>query len=554
MLLPSLYMYAGGILYVIKNRNNYGVTLESTYYRPLILAARLLRSFAESVLPCAIFLGISLGANVQAATPGQPLDDPIEQCKKIIDAHPEHWTSGASTAILERFALGSELQKEEQIYRLLESPGLTLDFLQDDEGGSEKYLSKNLLLKLLRNAVNAPQATSRNVARATLSEGLQEYTRAYSIAGKYQASREVSMEDAIAFLDNRYGYAKLEDAQQLLNTQMDISSAADENKKVRDKLRAIEKRYPDNISAENTLKEIYEFYRLLEEENIGIAAFEPYRQFKQVMEELNKSRIAQRRKYRSIIKITQPQSSTVWQLNEAVSLEWTTSNIPAEKSIRFFLVKGETVVQELGTFKNIGAATGIRLNKNIDSGSDYKVVGIELFPANKNFVAKIATSNFTIRRPERKKPAAVVKETPKEIKTEPLEQRANMAVTEPDSLRYERMSFEGRKISYVQELTVDATDIRISIWDHGRQDRDIVSIYLNGEAVVSKHYLTYHKKHFDVRLDANKKNDLFLYAHNLGFYPPNTVSIEVIDNSTSENIVLNSDLQSCEAVLINVRP
>ncbi len=498
-----------------------------------------------------LFFPIALS---MAGVPFPPVDDPIEQCKKIINAHPEHWNPGANEGVMERFSLGRELQKKDRIYRLPESPGLTLDFLQDEASETEKYLPKQLLLELLENAVTAPEVTSMNVARATLNEGLQEYARAYSIAGKYQASREVSMEDAIAFLDNRYGYAKLEDAQQLLNLQTEGTTASVNNKKVKDKLRAIEKQYPDNISAENALKEVYEFYRLLEEENVGIAAFEPYRQFKNVMEELNKSRIAQRRKYRSSISITEPHSASIWNLADPVSLAWTTSNIPAEKKLRFFLVKGETVVQELGTFKNIGSASGIRLNKNIDSGTDYKVVGIELFPANKNFVAKIATASFTIKRPERRKAVPATRAEPVVIKKDPAPEISNLSVSVPDSLRYERMSFEGRKISYVQELTVDATDIRISIWDHGRQDRDIVSIYLNGEPVVSKHYLTYHKKHFDVHLYPAKKNDLFLYAHNLGFYPPNTVSIEVIDNSTSENIVLNSDLKSCEAVLINVRP
>jgi len=80
-----------------------------------------------------------------------------------------------------------------------------------------------------------------------------------------------------------------------------------------------------------------------------------------------------------------------------------------------------------------------------------------------------------------------------------------------------------------------------------------VSIYLNGEAVVSRHSLTYRKKHFELVLDAARKNDLFLYAHNLGIYPPNTVSIEIVDGDSSENIILNSDLKSCEAMLISVK-
>jgi len=115
-----------------------------------------------------------------------------------------------------------------------------------------------------------------------------------------------------------------------------------------------------------------------------------------------------------------------------------------------------------------------------------------------------------------------------------------------------REEFDGRKISYTKELTFTNEDISIKIWDHGRQDGDIVSIFLNGNSIVSKHYLTYWKREFKVKLDPSKSNDLFLYAHNLGDAPPNTVSIEITDGSTSENIILNSDLKSCEAVMISV--
>jgi hypothetical protein len=476
----------------------------------------------------------------------QQTEDPIALSKKIITSYPEHWAEGADKRILESFSLNIELHKRELIYRLLESPGLTIDFLSEDGDEMAQYLSKESFIQLLGNAATSPESASRNIARATLGRSLEEYKKAFEIAVQFQSSNELSLEDAIAFLDNRYGYAKLEDARELYHVGLVSGEASIENKKVSDKLERIGKSYPDNISLENALKETYEFYGLLTEEQVGLATYEPYIRFREIMEQLNKSRIANRRKYRATIAISDPARGTVWQLNEPVSVEWSTENIQADKSLRFFLVKGEMVVQELGTFKNNGAAAGIRLNKNIDSGDDYRVVGIELFPANKYYNAKVATPNFSIRRPPRPTKTPVAKADTSPVKVELL-------AIDADSANLARKSFEGRKISYVRELTVDAADIRISIWDHGRQDQDIVSIYLNGQPVVAEHSLTYRKKHFDIHLDPTQKNDLFLYAHNLGFYPPNTVSIEVIDNSTSENIVLNSDLKSCEAVLINVK-
>lgn len=273
---------------------------------------------------------------------------------------------------------------------------------------------------------------------------------------------------------------------------------------------------------------------------------------------------------KSSIQIINPDQSTVWSIPQQVSLEWTTQNIGADKSIRFFLVRNEMVVQELGSFSNTGTATGIELAKNIGSGDQYQVVGIELFPDDKYNIAKFVTPFFSIANKasdERKRKHEQAEEAKRELtrkekrekRKEQREKKEQVQAVSTNSTRESpkqeptiREQFDGRKISYTEELTFDSENITIKIWDHGRQDGDIVSIYLNGSPVVSKHYLTYYKREFKVKLNPNKSNDLFLYAHNLGDAPPNTVSVEISDGTKSENLILNSDLQSCEAVMISV--
>ncbi len=293
---------------------------------------------------------------------------------------------------------------------------------------------------------------------------------------------------------------------------------------------------------------------------------------------------------KSSIGITSPNSSTIWTIPDPAELEWNTMNIDDSKSIRFFLAKDDMVVQELGTFKNTGKASGIILAKNISSGNNYQVVGIEMFPDDKFQIAKFATPYFSIRNkisdarkeksrllnaannnsetntevpkrvkvPKRiKKARKKVKEVPKKIEEVPKKVQPTPQKTEEAPKKIEatpkRMEFDGRNITYVKELAFENEKIKVSVWDHGRQDGDIVSIYLNGFTVISKHLLTYRKKPIEIILDPNKKNDLFLYAHNLGEFAPNTVAIEISDGKTSENIVLNSDLKSCEAVMISVK-
>lgn len=239
------------------------------------------------------------------------------------------------------------------------------------------------------------------------------------------------------------------------------------------------------------------------------------------------------------IEITLPNSASVWLSPGKVKMEWYTKNIPDDKTIQFYLTKDDMVVQELGIFKNSKFVEDVSLDRGLAEGTNYRVIGIELFPDNKYSIAKFATPFFTIKKAPRKE-KAIVKTEAKKV----LEVSEDKPVV--------RESFDGRNLNYVNEIQVKSENIKINLRDHGRVDGDIVSIYLNGEAVVSKYLLTYRNKTFDIKLDPNKSNDLFLYAHNLGTSPPNTVAIEIKDGPVSEKIILNSDLKSCEAVLIKI--
>lgn len=492
---------------------------------------------------------IPLNAHSLLDYPGT--EDPISLSKQIIADSPNPWSSDTRNGVLATYGPLSKLGTNDDKYVLLESPGLAFDYFQGGHVGMGEYISKGLLLEILNQALNNPESVTSKLAKATINKGLSEYKTAYVIAEKYKGSDEMTLEESIRFLDNRYGYSKLDYAQQLLNSKVDRNSTAfDEKnkKKITQKIKEIEKKYPDQIAWVEALPLIEEWYRLLEEGQVGLAAYAPYKEFKKSMDQLNQARINERISFRSTIKITYPDRSTVWTQPGPVDIKWESSNIDSKNPIRFFLVKDDMVVQDLGTFKNSEYRDGIDLRRGLPPGDNYRVMGIEQQPVNKYHVAKFATAFFTIEKAPRKGESRIASVPVKkaEIKSS---QPPTTAVVEAKPAR---SMFAGRTISYVKELEVDSEDIQIILWDHGRQDGDIVSIYLNGEEVIKKHHLTYREVLFEVKLDGSEKNDLFLYAHNLGKFPPNTVSIKIKDNSTTEEIVLNSDLKSCESVLINV--
>lgn len=541
------------------------------------------------------------GAGKSAISPNE---DPIALCKQILSQKPELWLPGSRDNLLEQYGNEYKLEENEDKYILLESPTLAFSYFQGGSSTIGQSISRDVLIHMLKQAITAPQETTNILAKATIRQGIKEYLKAYQIAAKYRETKELNYADAIQFLDNRFGYSKLSHAERLSGRDVNQSQASSSDKNIRkilSQLDKIGKRYPNSIPLVNALPVFEEIYQQLVSSNVGIASYQPFREFSSEMHRLNQTRINERIKFRSEIRITYPDSGTVWTIPEPVELKWSTSKIDPDKTIRFFLVKDDMVVQDLGIFKNESVKTGIILRRGLPEGDNYKVMGIEQFPANKYHVAKFATAFFSIRkapRPEKKpapvpEPEEIVVETvapdpaPEPVieKTEPViveeppvadppvteapvkEMEAIKEEAPPNEKPVEEASekpeteeeialrnfFDGRSISYTKELLVETGNITISLWDHGRQDGDIVSIYLNGEPVVSKHTLTYKKKVYQVNLDTAKPNDLFLYAHNLGRFAPNTVSIEINDGSTAENIILNSDLKSCEAVLINVK-
>lgn len=524
------------------------------------------------------------------------IDDPIELSKKIINEGTDSWSEQAKKRILETYGNSNLTNTTNTNYLLLESPSLVFDYYQGGFANSQELLDKDLFVKILNQAVNSPDLVSAEVAKASLQQSLKEYLSAYEIAKKFKETNSLSNEEAIKFLENRFGYNKLIFAKNL-------SSASSENynvvtnkkntKKINSKINFIKKTYPRQIPLINVLAELEEFYHLLQEANIGLTAYKPYNTFKNSVYKLNKQRISERIQWRSSIEITYPTNGTVWTTPGPVKIKWTTSNMDESKNIKFFLTRDDVVVQVLGVFKNNHFVNDVKLRKGLPSGNKYKIMGIELFPLNKYHIAKYATPYFTIKKEDKIPEEPIVEASPEVVETPDVVLEASSEVTEvfiepatepakievkpavqeqnptetitameeeskeivvPEKVKApNRTVFEGRKITYQKELLVDNEIITISLFDHGRADGDIVSIYLNGEQIVAKHILTYKKKSFDVKLNLNKSNDLFLYAHNLGNFPPNTVSMEIKDGSNSENIILNSDLSSCEAVLINVK-
>jgi hypothetical protein len=108
----------------------------------------------------------------------------------------------------------------------------------------------------------------------------------------------------------------------------------------------------------------------------------------------------------------------------------------------------------------------------------------------------------------------------------------------------------GRVLTVTHKMDVSATKVIIKVWDHQQVDGDIVSLNLNGVWVLQNHTLAKQAYVFEVTLKPGE-NLLVLHALNLGKYSPNTAAVQVIDGTKTQQVILESTLQTSGTIEIN---
>ena len=75
-------------------------------------------------------------------------------------------------------------------------------------------------------------------------------------------------------------------------------------------------------------------------------------------------------------------------------------------------------------------------------------------------------------------------------------------------------------------VTVSQPDVTVTFGDHGKEDGDIINIYLNGQLFKGNVRLTNKKKKFQVKLNSGS-NTFEVEAVNEGSISPNTASVRI---------------------------
>ncbi len=259
------------------------------------------------------FLNISLLKSIAQNAPEIPsghqwtvdYKDPVELAKETIKRSPEFWNPLGYYATTGVYTIGFNAGRFGGAYILLESPNLVFDLVSGGLYKATSNITYDFFINLIQESVKTPDKLCKDLAAATIKEGLSDYEIAYNIARKFISQNPVSKKEALRFLAHRWGLFKLALARELYNNSNAPYSFEHSvaEKTTKELLSHFENNYQAYLGVENKLPLskaaffIKDLSDILKAKKIGLMGYPPYLQYIDSIEKLNQLRLSEARRF-----------------------------------------------------------------------------------------------------------------------------------------------------------------------------------------------------------------------------------------------------------------
>lgn len=182
-------------------------------------------------------------------------------------------------------------------------------------------------------------------------------------------------------------------------------------------------------------------------------------------------------------------------------------------------------------------------------------------PAVKNQSNK--TTAPVVKTQSKKTPAPVVKTETKKSTEPPVAKTvtADIIKTDTQSIKtdVEKKStdphYEKRNNDLLKTIEIDNASFTVDLYDNGDIDGDSISLFFNGQLLLSHKRLSDKALRLKLDVDATRDiNELIMYAENLGTIPPNTALMVVNDGDNRYEVRISSDLKKSGAIRFVYKP
>lgn len=103
----------------------------------------------------------------------------------------------------------------------------------------------------------------------------------------------------------------------------------------------------------------------------------------------------------------------------------------------------------------------------------------------------------------------------------------------------------------LNEIEVESDSLKVSLYDNGEIDGDIISIFYNKQLILNSQKLTHKSIKINLVLDSLKAtNEISMFAENLGLIPPNTALMVIDDGKNRFEVRLASSYEKNATVRI----
>jgi len=105
-----------------------------------------------------------------------------------------------------------------------------------------------------------------------------------------------------------------------------------------------------------------------------------------------------------------------------------------------------------------------------------------------------------------------------------------------------------RTVHIKQRYKVNTEEIRLELYDHENEDGDVVSVCYNGQYLIEQYPLLKKPKQLKIKLLANQRNVLTVFANNTGKEGANTSAIRFEMNGKRQELILYADKKESEGI------
>jgi len=120
--------------------------------------------------------------------------------------------------------------------------------------------------------------------------------------------------------------------------------------------------------------------------------------------------------------------------------------------------------------------------------------------------------------------------------------------------QFEEVKLEERKNDLVKEIVVDEDSIAVTLYDNGIVDGDSVTLIYNDVILTTHQLLSEKPVTFYIKVSpGNSRNELVMYAENLGSIPPNTALMVIYDGNKRYELNVSSTVKTNGVVSFKLR-